>query len=68
MDQFEQLLEALKNLTSALENVQDWPGGVPVPSAIVPPMATATNTVIEAILNLVKDEKAPLLSSKSKVE
>ena len=68
MDQFEQLLEALKNLTSALENVQDWPGGVPVPSAIVPPMATATNTVIEAILNLVKDEKSPLLSSKSKVE
>jgi hypothetical protein len=68
MDQFEQLLEALKNLTSALEFVQDWPGGAPIPNAVIPPMATATNTIIETILSLVKDEKSPLLSSKSKIE
>lgn len=68
MDQFETLLNALKNLTSTLENLQDWPGGSPVPNTIVPPMATATKSVIEEILNLVTDEKAPLLSSKSTVE
>jgi len=68
MDQFEQLLISIKNLSSTLENLQDWPGGVPVPSPIVPPMATATKAVIEEILNLVTDEKSPLLSSKSRVE
>ena len=66
--QFETLLNALKNLTSTLENLQDWPGGSSVPNTIVPPMATATKSVIEEILNLVTDEKAPLLSSKSTVE
>jgi|TARA_B110000908_G_scaffold166682_1_gene218241 hypothetical protein len=68
MDQFEQLLISIKNLSSTLENLQDWPGGIPVPSPIVPPMATATKAVIEEILNLVTDEKSPLLSSKSRVE
>jgi hypothetical protein len=68
MDQFEQLLLTLKNLTSTLENLQDWPGGAPIPNTIVPPMATATKSVIEEILGLVTDPKSPLLSSKSKVE
>jgi len=68
MDQFEQLLISLKNLTSALENLQDWPGGLPIPNAVVSPIATTTKSVVEEILNLVQDDKAPLLSSKSKVE
>lgn len=68
MDQFEQLLISLKNLTSALENLQDWPGGSPIPNAVVSPIATTTKSVVEEILNLVQDDKAPLLSSKSKVE
>ena len=68
MLQFEQLLISIKNLSSALENLQDWPGGSAVPSSIVPPMATATKAVVEEILSLVTDEKSPLLSSKSKVE
>ena len=68
MDQFGQLLITLKNLTSVLEGLQDWPGGSAVPNATVSPMASAAKNVIEEILNLVNDPKAPLLSSKSKVE
>ena len=68
MDQFSQLLITLKNLTLVLEGLQDWPGGSAVPNATVSPMASAAKNVIEEILNLVNDPKAPLLSSKSKVE
>jgi len=68
MDQFEELLKVFDNLLSSLESLRDWPGGAPVPQAIVPPMATAARGVIESILNLVADEKAPLLSDKVKVE
>lgn len=68
MDQFEQLLQVLTNLTSALESQQDWPGGSAVPGAIIPPAATAAKNVIESIKNLVTDAKQPLLSSKVRVE
>jgi hypothetical protein len=68
MDQFEELLISLKNLTSALEGLRDWPGGTPIPNATVPPIATITKNVVEQILSLVQDEKDPLLSDKVKVE
>jgi len=68
MEQFEQLLIAITNITSALEAQQDWPGGMPVPGAIIPPAASAARNVLESIKNLVTDAKQPLLSSKVRVE
>ena len=68
MFQFEQLLISLKNLTEALEGLQAYPGGMATPEPVIPPIATTTKNVIEEIMNLVTDEKTPLLSRKSKVE
>lgn len=68
MEQFEELLIGLKNLSKALNKLQDWPGGAATPSLVVPPVANVLETVTNDILSLIRDEKQPLLSSKTTIE
>ena len=64
MQQFEALLKGIKNVCSALEKDQNWPGGAAVPN--IPTNAAAANTkaIAQSILNLVKNDK--LISKVSK--
>ena len=57
MQQFEALLKAIKNICSALEKDQTWPGGAAVPN--IPTNAAAANAkaVTQSIINLVKNDK-----------
>jgi hypothetical protein len=57
MQQFEALLKAIKNICSALEKDQTWPGGAAVPN--IPTNAAASNAkaVTQSIINLVKNDK-----------
>ena len=68
MNQFKELLVAIKNLSSSLEELQDWPGGAPSPNILVPPLASALEAVTEEIISLIEDKKQPLLSKKINIE
>ena len=57
MQQFEALLKGVKNLCSALEMDQNWPGGAPVPNLPVNAAASNTKAVAQSIINLVKNDK-----------
>ena len=57
MKQFESLLKGIKNVCSALEKNQNWPGGSPVPNIPTNSAAANTKMVAQSILNLVKNDK-----------
>ena len=64
MDQFELLLQNVSNLASALTTSLDWPGGAPVPSPNIPPIASTVQSQVGKIMQVVK--KGQLLSKVSK--
>ena len=57
MQQFEALLKGVKNVCSALEKSQNWPGGAAVPNIPVNAAAANTKVVAQSIINLVKNDK-----------
>ena len=57
MQQFEALLKGIKNVCSALEKDQNWPGGSAVPNIPVNAAAANTKAVTQSIINLVKNDK-----------
>ena len=57
MQQFEALLKGIKNVCSALEKDQNWPGGAAVPNIPVNAAAANTKAVAQSIINLVKNDK-----------
>lgn len=66
MKQFENLLNSVVNLCSSLEYLNDYPGGVMVPNPIIPPMANNLKETSKNILSLIKNDKNPFLSNKTK--
>ena len=64
MDQFEVLLQNISNLASALQGSLDWPGGAPVPSPTIPPIASTVQNQVDKIMQVVK--KGQLVSKVSK--
>ena len=57
MQQFEALLKGIKNVCSALEKDQNWPGGAAVPNIPVNAAAANTKAIAQSIINLVKNDK-----------
>ena len=64
MEQFELLLQNVKNIAEALQNSQIWPGGAPAPHPTIPPIASTVSSQIEKMLKVLN--KNELLSKVSK--
>ena len=64
MTQFDLLLQNVSNLAVALQSSLDWPGGAPVPSPSIPPIASTVQSQITKIQQVVK--KGSLVSKVSK--
>ena len=64
MTQFDILLQNISNLAVALQSSLDWPGGSPVPSPSIPPIASTVQSQITKIQQVVK--KGSLVSKVSK--
>lgn len=64
MTQFDLLLQNVSNLAVALQSSLDWPGGAPVPSPSIPPIASTVQSQIVKIQQVVK--KGSLVSKVSK--
>tara|TARA_B100002019_G_scaffold50546_1_gene42990 strand:+ start:4445 stop:5731 length:1287 start_codon:yes stop_codon:yes gene_type:complete len=64
MTQFDILLQNISNLAVALQSSLDWPGGAPVPSPSIPPIASTVQSQITKIQQVVK--KGSLVSKVSK--
>ena len=63
MEQFEQLLQQVENISSALESARVWDQGVPAPDPVIVPIATNATETIKDIKKLIKDPSTnPLLS------
>ena len=64
MTQFDLLLQNVSNLATVLQSSLDWPGGAPVPSATIPPIASTVQSQITKIQQVVA--KGQLVSKVSK--
>ena len=64
MEQFELLLQNVKNIAEALQNSQIWPGGAPAPHPTIPPIASTVSSQMEKMLKVLN--KNELLSKVSK--
>ena len=64
MTQFDLLLQNVSNLAVVLQSSLDWPGGAPVPSATIPPIASTVQSQITKIQQVVA--KGQLVSKVSK--
>ena len=64
MEQFELLVQNVKNISEALQNSQIWPGGAPAPHPTIPPIASTVSSQMEKMLKVLS--KNELLSKISK--
>ena len=64
MEQFELLLQNVKNIAESLQNTQIWPGGAPAPHPTIPPIASTVSSQIDKMLKVLS--KNELLSKVSK--
>ena len=63
-EQFELLVQNVKNISEALSESQIWPGGVPAPHPTIPPIASTVSSQMEKMLKVLS--KNELLSKISK--
>ena len=64
MEQFELLVQNVKNISEALSESQIWPGGAPAPHPTIPPIASTVSSQMEKMLKVLN--KNELLSKVSK--
>lgn len=64
MEQFELLLQNVKNLAESLQNSQIWPGGFAAPHPTIPPIASTVSSQIEKMLKVLNNNE--LVSKVSK--
>ena len=64
MEQFELLVQNVKNISEALSESQIWPGGAPAPHPTIPPIASTISSQMDKMLKVLS--KNELLSKISK--
>ena len=64
IEQFELLLQNVKNLAESLQNSQIWPGGFAAPHPTIPPIASTVSSQIEKMLKVLNNNE--LVSKVSK--
>ena len=63
-----QLVTAFKNLSTALQSAQIYPGGSPLPDPILGPLSISNTQVLNTILNTLNNEKSGIRSNIVKVK